>query len=103
MKLKNKLIKKGISKAYHAANGWKDFGTIVEKANNIDVTPMSLPEPMAREVSILALKIPVNTLFTGSFYIRLPGGFTINMEKTCLSDDLASSLDWNITPEEGNK
>jgi len=87
---------------YEAAPVWQDFGTIVEKAN-IDITPGE-PAGADGEGSFnLALEIPINTLFTGSFYIQLPEGFTLNTEKTCLSDDLASSLDWSITQEEGNK
>ena len=51
----------------------------------------------------LALEIPTNTLFTGSFYIQLPEGFTVNTEKTSLAEALAGVLDWSITQEEGNK
>jgi len=92
----------GTKALYEAAPVWQDFGIIVEKAN-INVTP-DKPAGADGEGSIsIVLEIPVNTLFTGSFYIQLPEGFTLNMEKTCLSGDLVSLLDLTITPEEDNK
>jgi len=83
--------------------GLTDTCKVTVLTSNIEVTADE-PAGTTGEGSInLALEIPTNTLFTGSFYIQLPDGFKLNMEKTRLTDALASLLDWSITPVEGNK
>jgi len=95
-------IPSGTQSLYEIADVWKDFGTIMERAS-INVTA-DAPAGSNGEGSInLVLEIPTNTLFTGSFYIQLPEGFTVNMEKTSLSESLSSLLDWTITQEDGGK
>ena len=95
-------VPSGTKALYQAALVWQDFGMIAEQ-NFVEVTSNE-PAGVDGEGTIhLALEIPTNTLFTGSFYIQLPEGFTLNTEKTRLVKALAALLDWTITQEEGNK
>jgi hypothetical protein len=86
---------------YKAANGWKDFGTIVDdvvagRDEPVVVEP-SQPEGNRGTIDI-SLSVPVSETFTVTFTLSLPAGFLLNPEATALVADLLSRFELEITP-----
>ncbi|MDR1335777.1 MAG: leucine-rich repeat domain-containing protein [Tannerella sp.] len=86
---------------YKAANGWKDFGTIVDDVAAGQEEPVvvepSQPEGDRGTIGI-SLSVPVNETFTVTFTLSLPAGFLLNPGATALVADLLSRFELEITP-----
>ena len=93
----------GTKALYEEADVWKDFGTIIEKGASGIIIDEDKPVGKERQGSIdVALNIPKDTPFEGSFNITLPAGFVLNLELTSLVESLANNYSSSITALENN-
>jgi len=96
----------GTKALYEAADVWKDFGTIVEQAN--DDIPVVVPDetqPVGADgkgAIELSLSIPSDATLTGSFEIQFMEGMTLDEELTVLSPALSGSFFLTFTYEGNN-
>jgi hypothetical protein len=94
------IVPPGTKSLYEAANIWKDFGTIVEKQQEIFVKEVEPAGANGYGKLDLYLNIPADVLFVGSFNVKLPVGFQLDMEKTIFSEILSNKMRLNITQNE---
>jgi hypothetical protein len=87
----------GTKSLYESAAGWKNFGTIIEKQQEITVDE---EEPAGADGTgkiDLSLSIPTDVAFTGTFKVELPDGLHLDVNATKLAGDLGLTLGLTIT------
>jgi hypothetical protein len=87
----------GTKSLYEAAAVWKDFGTIVEKQQEVVVDEGESTGTDGIGKFELSLTIPTNVAFTGTFKVELPDGLHLDVNATKLAGDLGLTLNLSIT------
>jgi hypothetical protein len=87
----------GTKSLYQTADVWKDFGSIVEKEQNIIADENEPAGANGIGKIDLSLTIPTDVAFTGTFKVELPDGLHLDVNATKLAGDLGLTLGLTIT------
>jgi hypothetical protein len=91
-------VPRGTLERYRAAEVWKTFGTIKETAQDVTVEPVA-PADAQPGYIILGLEMPADEAFSGTFYVLLPDGLSLDRANTALFEPLASLYELSVTQE----